>query len=394
MSGSYRSQLLSLTLCIILLLVTTPMGSEAAMFQSAAVTGADYSGQGTPYTTEELQALVAPMALYPDPLVAQTLVAATYPDQILAANSWLQGHKQLQGAELVDAVSAQPWDPSVKALTLFPAVMERLANNLVWSSTLGEAYHNQASWVMLAIQALRAKAKAGGELTSTPQMVLSQPSGDIIALNPQSPLLVYVPEYNSALVYGSRIETPGYRQANVPATAAISYGAGVPMVAAAGSDWGWKSWDCNWFRGAADYRNYPYYGNHAWHGGYYGGYIYYGNHPLHNDADRPPTEHANSQSFGSGGKHTFTVTGVVNPATSAGDAWSRESGGWASSDGPRGWGQDDPQGSLTAFSSWDSRAGSSFGSGWGARAASYRGWTIHGGNSGWGGGSHGGGLRW
>ncbi len=394
MTGSYRSQLLALTLCFILLLGTTLLGSGTVVFQSAAITGSDYSGQGIPYTTDELQALVAPMALYPDPLVAQVLVAATYPDQIVVANSWLEGHRDLKGEALIEAVNAQPWDPSVKALTLFPAVMETLAHNLVWTSTLGEAYHNQASWVMLAIQGLRGKAKASGALKSTPQMILLQPTGDIITLNPQNPLLVYVPDYNPELVYGTRLQTPGYRAANAPSTGAISFGAGVPIMALTGSDWGWDSWDCNWFHGVPDYRNYPYYGNHAWHGGYYGGYTYYGNHTYHDDPNRPPTAHASSQSFAGGGKHTFAATGVVNPSASAGDPWGRASGGWASAGGPRGWGQGDPQGPLTAFSSWDTQAGSSFGTGWGARAASYRGWTLRGGDTGWGVGNRVGGLRW
>ncbi|HLI62997.1 MAG TPA: DUF3300 domain-containing protein [Terriglobales bacterium] len=394
MIGPYRSQLLALILCFILLVVTTPLGSGAAVFQSGAVMGSDYSGQGIPYTTDELQTFVAPMALYPDPLVAQVLIAATYPDQIVVANAWLQGHKDLKGTALIEAVDAQPWDPAVKALTLFPGVLEDMARNLVWTSILGEAYHNQPSWVMMAIQTMRAKAKADKDLKSTPQMILAQPSGDIITLNPQNPLLVYVPEYNPALVYGTPVQTPGYSAANAPATGAISFGAGVPIGALTDSDWGWKAWDCNWFHGAADYRNYPYYGNHAWHGGYYGGYIYYGNHTYHNDPDRPPTAHASAQLLGTGGKHTFTVGGVVNPTISAGDAWGRESGGWTSADGPRGWGQSDPEGKLTAFSSWDPQEGSSFGSGWAARAASYRGWTIHGGSTGWGVGNHLAGLHW
>ncbi len=103
-----------------------------------------YSGQGAPLSADELQQLVAPIALYPDALVAQIFGAATFPDQVASASSWLQQNHNLTGTALMQAVDTQPWDPSVKALTEFPSVLDNLAKNLSWTSALGEAYHTQA----------------------------------------------------------------------------------------------------------------------------------------------------------------------------------------------------------------------------------------------------------
>ena len=114
-------------------------------------------------STSDLQALVAPIALYPDALVAQILAASTFPDQVAIANYWLQQNKSLTGSALMQAVDKQTWDPSVKALTQFPSVLTNLATNLTWTSSLGEAYHNQSADVMTAIQTLRAQAQGKGK---------------------------------------------------------------------------------------------------------------------------------------------------------------------------------------------------------------------------------------
>src|SRR5215469_1062393 len=126
-----------------------------------------YTGQGAPLTTQELDNLVSPIALYPDALVAQILSAATFPDQIAVANYWLEQNKNLTGSALTQAVDKQPWDPSVKALTQFPTVLDNLAKNLSWTSQLGEAYHNQQSDVMAAVQTLRKQAQTAGNLKTT-----------------------------------------------------------------------------------------------------------------------------------------------------------------------------------------------------------------------------------
>jgi hypothetical protein len=403
----HRRQTLSLALSFTLLLLTVPLDSGgAALYQAASMSGSDYSGQGVPLPPEELQALVAPIALYPDPLLAQTLVAATFPDQVLVAKMWVDHSMDLPQGVFLQEVNAQPWDPSIKGLTLFPAVMNILSHNLIWTSQLGEAYHNQHSAVMAAVQALRAKAKTAEHLTSSPQLTLAQPSGDMITLQPGNPLMVYVPQYNPGQVYGTPLQTPNFNNKNMPENGLVAFGDGVPVGAVTGSEWGWNNWSCNWYQGVANYRNYPYFGNHAWHGGYYGGYFYYGNHPYHDDASRPFGSQAggapaspqpNTPAPESATKRTTNGSGAANPKPGfqVFNAWSREGGGWPSGDGPLGWGPPDGQQTLTAFSSWGSQAGSAFAiGGWGDRSASYRGWAIRGGASGWGIGGRASGLHW
>src|SRR5689334_14489875 len=116
--------------------------------------------QAAPQTESELRALVAPIALYPDNLVAEILAASTFPDQVAVAQYWLQAHSTLKGDALTPAVDKESWNESVKALTAFPTVLDNMAKSLSWVSQLGEAYHNQKSDVMAAIQALRAQSKA------------------------------------------------------------------------------------------------------------------------------------------------------------------------------------------------------------------------------------------
>ena len=153
---------------------------------------------------------MAPIALYPDALVAQILGAATFPDQIAAASDWLQQNKNLTGTALMQAVDTQPWDPSVKALTQFPSVLDNLAKNLSWTSALGEAYHTQAADVMSAVQVLRAKAKAAGNLKSGSQITVVQQSPQVIVIQPTNPQVVYVPKYNPTVVYGTPYVVPDY----------------------------------------------------------------------------------------------------------------------------------------------------------------------------------------
>ena len=401
MIGFHYRQALAFALGFVVLLFSVPMDSgAAALFQAASLSGSDYSGLGIPLTTEELQNLIAPVALYPDPLLAQVLVGATFPDQILLANVWMQQNKDLPASVMIPAVNSQAWDPSVKALAQFPTLLNDMAQNLTWTSRLGEAYHNQASAIMAAVQAMRAKAKAAGNLRSSPQMIMAQPSGDIITLQPGNPLLVLIPQYNPAVVYGGTIEIPNYKPSNKVSGDGMYFGVGTGISSWAGAEWGWSNWQCNWYHGTADFRNYPYYGNHAWRGSLYGGYTYYGNHPYHNEATRPfsgqnaPAGNAaNVQNTGA--KHTFSVGTTAPSPTPAFNAWAREAGGWPTVDDLRGWGQTAPSGNLTAFSSWDTALGAGFGvGGWGDRSTSYRGWLTRGGNTGWGIGGRATGLHW
>jgi Protein of unknown function (DUF3300) len=176
------------------LLLVVGVQFNAGGQQSGPSGATGYSGQGAPLSADELHQLAAPIALYPDALVAQILGGATFPDQVVTADSWLRQNKNLTGTSLTQAVDAQPWDPSIKALTQFPSVLDNLANNLSWTSALGEAYHTQSADVMSAIQVLRAKAYAAGNLKSGSQITVVQESPQTIVIEPTNSQVVYVPQ--------------------------------------------------------------------------------------------------------------------------------------------------------------------------------------------------------
>jgi Protein of unknown function (DUF3300) len=270
MLNSLAKQVSSTALSLMLLWSAAPV---AVFGQDPPPGPTSYSGQGAPLSANELQQLVAPIALYPDALVAQVLGAATFPDQVAAANAWQQQNKGLSGEALMKAVDAQPWDPSVQALTQFPSVLDNLAKNLSWTSSLGEAYHTQAADVMSAIQVLRSKALAAGNLKTGSQITVVQQSPQIIVIQPTNPQVVYVPQYNPTVVYGTTYVTPGYTTADVVATGILAFGIGIAVGAAINNNccgWSYSYWNCNWHGGAVVYRSNVYYGNSAWHGGFYG----------------------------------------------------------------------------------------------------------------------------
>jgi hypothetical protein len=269
MIRTFMRQLLATTLSFLLVMI--PAVPIEAVGQQPAPTGsAGYSGQGAPQSADELQQLVAPIALYPDALVAQILGAATFPDQVALADNWLQQNKNLTGTGLTQAVDTQTWDPSVKALTQFPSVLDNLAKNLAWTSSLGEAYHTQGADVMTAVQVLRAKAQAAGNLKSGSQITVVQQAPQVIVIQPTNPQIVYVPTYNPTVVYGTPYVTPGYSTAAVVTTAVLAFGVGIAIGVAMSNSWGYSYWNCNWHGGTVVYRSTGYYGNSAWHGGYYG----------------------------------------------------------------------------------------------------------------------------
>ena len=146
-------------------------------------------------TPDQLQQLVAPIALYPDELVAEVLAAATYPTQIVEADRWLQDHKGIQGQQLANEVDKLSWDSSVKALTEFPTVLANMDKNLSWTSSLGDAYVNQQQDVMNAVQMMRQRAENTGSLTSNSKQNV-QKQGNTIVIEPATPDVVYVPTYD------------------------------------------------------------------------------------------------------------------------------------------------------------------------------------------------------
>src|ERR1700738_1707654 len=158
----------------------------------------------TQQTPEQLQQLVAPIALYPDSLVAQILAASTFPEQVVVADRWVQAHPDLKGDALGQAVDQQPWDPSVKALAAFPSVLGNMDKNLSWTSSLGDAYYNQQQDVMDVVQEMRRRAQQSGNLKSTPQQTVST-QGPTVVIQPADPQVVYVPAYDPWVVYGGPI---------------------------------------------------------------------------------------------------------------------------------------------------------------------------------------------
>jgi hypothetical protein len=310
----------------------------------------------------ELKSLVAPIALYPDALVAQVLAAATFPDQVAVANYWLQQNKALSGSALMLAVNHQSWDASVKALTQFPSVLDNMAKNLNWTSSLGEAYHNQPSEVMAAIQTLREQAKAAGNLKSGPQITVTQQTPELMTIQPADPQVVYVPQYNPAVVYGTPYVTPGYTTGEAIAGSLLGFGTGVAVGALAGGGccgWGWGSWNCNWNGGAVAYNHNNFYGNSAWHGGYYNG-AYHDGYGYHNAYDRAAMENR----------------GFANRAANwnRDDNWNRDLSNLDRDRGLSGnsWAHaDNAFRSSNAFSGFGDRFGRG---GWESRADSFRGW--------------------
>jgi len=154
------------------------------------------------FSQEQIEQMVAPIALYPDALLAQVMMAATYPFEVAQADQWLKNNRGLEGEALDDAVAAQSWDPSVKTLAFFPDVLDRMAGDLTWTQDLGDAFLAQEADVMGAVQRLRREAQATGSLaTNSQQRVRTE--GSNILVESADPATVYVPSYNPTTVYGS-----------------------------------------------------------------------------------------------------------------------------------------------------------------------------------------------
>src|SRR5271157_1074592 len=192
-------------LSLALLFATMPQNLPASQDAQAPAQNTQAPGQPAQapqyaqQSPEQLQQLVAPIALYPDSLVAQILAASTFPEQVVEADRWMQAHPDLKGDALGQAVDQQNWDPSVKALTAFPSVLGNMDKNISWTSSLGDAYYNQEQDVMDAVQAMRQRAQQAGNLKTTPQQTVTM-QGSTVIVEPASPEVVYVPAYNPWVV--------------------------------------------------------------------------------------------------------------------------------------------------------------------------------------------------
>jgi hypothetical protein len=278
----------AVSMSFLLVLMAIPIDIEA---QGSSPTAPSRGSQGDEYallTPEELDGLVAPIALYPDALVAQVLGAATFPYEIVDAVVWLKQNSALTSESLAKAVDQQSWDPAVKALTQFPSVLDNLAKNLAWTSSLGEASATQQQDVMEAIQRMRAKAHAAGNLKSSSEIKVVQETPQTIIIQPANPQIVYVPTYNPTVIYGAPVVVPGYSSADVAAAAIIAFGAGVAVGAMASGGccvWGWSYWGTSWHSHTIVYNRNIYVSNSYWRGGYYGG----GYRPPGYPGYRPPS---------------------------------------------------------------------------------------------------------
>jgi hypothetical protein len=203
------------------------------------------------FKQEELDQLLAPVALYPDSLVAQILMASTYPLEVVEAERWVKANQGLKGDALATALEKEDWDPSVKSLVNFPQVLEMMNDKLDWTQKLGNAFLAQQKDVMDTVQKLRQKAQAEGNLKSSQeQKVTVEKDTQTIIIEPSNPQVIYVPTYNPTVVYGAwpypayppyYYYPPGY----VAGAALFSFGVGVAVGAAWGYAWG----GCNWHGG-------------------------------------------------------------------------------------------------------------------------------------------------
>ncbi len=239
-------------------------------------------------TADQLYQLVAPIALFPDNLVAMVLAASTYPDQVSAAYQWLQQNASLKGQQLAEAANQQAWDASVKGLTAFSDVLSQMATNLSWTSALGDAYYNIPQSVMNAVQVMRQRAYQAGNLKTNqqqnvsvqnqapgaappptpaageePQTTVVQPPPQTIIIQPAQPEVVYVPTYNPTVVYGAPVAVyPGYSTGAMVATSILSFGVGIAVGAAISGGgccgWGYNSWGCGWHNNTVVYNHNTY----------------------------------------------------------------------------------------------------------------------------------------
>ncbi len=232
-----------------------PTGAEAQPAQAAQPVGAPAADKPA-FKQEELEQMLAPIALYPDSLLSQVFMASTYPVEIVEADRWTKANAALKGDALAKELEKQPWDPSVKSLVNFPQVLAMMSENLSTTVKIGDAFIGQQKEVMDTVQKLRAKAKSTGNLESTKEQTVKTETSDagaqVIVIESSSPEVIYVPQYSPTVVYGSwpypsyppyPYYPPGYVASNV-----VSFGLGV----ACGVAWGYAWGNCNWGHGDVD----------------------------------------------------------------------------------------------------------------------------------------------
>ena len=247
--GAEAFRSLLVILCVIALIPGDTLAYMPPSQQAASSTPTSQT-QSAKIPPDQLDSLVAPIALYPDPLLAQILAASTYPLEIIQLQQWLENHKGLKDKALADAVAKEGWDASIQAMAALPDVVNRLANDIKWTADLGNAFLAQQSDVMDAVQRMRKKAQDKGNLKTTEQQKVETKvveNKTVIVIQQANPEVVYVPSYNPVVVYGPPVYPYyplyypgwGYYATGV----AISFGVGVMMGAFWSGGWGWG---CGW----------------------------------------------------------------------------------------------------------------------------------------------------
>jgi hypothetical protein len=245
MDSNPRSKNVQFLVAVLCALLLAP--GEAWVY--AQPTQPDVAAQGQAAGTipnDQLDSLVAPIALYPDPLLAQVLAASTYPLELVQLQQWLAKHPDLKGQALTDAVQKEDWDPSVQAMSAFPDVVKQLVEGIKWTTDLGNAFLAQQSDVMDAVQRMRKKAVDAGNLKSTEQQKVETKvveTKTVVVIEQANPQIIYVPSYNPVVVYGPPVypyppiyyPPPSYYAAGV----AIAFGVGLAMGSYYRGGWGY-----------------------------------------------------------------------------------------------------------------------------------------------------------
>jgi hypothetical protein len=228
------------------ILLTTSVVCLATLWSLPADTQPPQPGPAL--STNQLDDLVAPIALYPDPLLSQVLVAATYPLELVEALQWMQRNPSLTGAAITQAAQQQPWDPSIQALVPFPGLVKQLNQDITWTTNLGNAFLSQQGDVMDAVQRMRLKAQQAGKLSSTMQQTVNTTNDGgqpVIDIEPANPQVIYIPEYDPAYIWGASAWYPHASWYYPPFGPGIYFGFGpaIPIGLWFGGGWGgWGGW--------------------------------------------------------------------------------------------------------------------------------------------------------
>ena len=233
-------------------------------------------------TPQQLDNLVAPIALFPDPLLGQVLAASTYPLELVEAQQWLQQNRNLSKTQLMDAARQQNWDASVQALVAFPDVLAILNRDIQWTTDLGNAYLSQQNDVMAAIQSMRLRAEQNGRLASTSQQTVTtqtQNGQSAIVIEPANPQVIYVPAYNPEYIWGPPVW--GYYPPLWYPAIGFGFGFGPGIFISSffpgWGGWGWGGWPVGWgwglgWFGGGLYVNNFFFNHYGFHGYYHGGF--------------------------------------------------------------------------------------------------------------------------